>query len=542
VPLFVEELTRSMLEGGESGDWRELPTTLRDSLTARLSRLGTAKEVAQLASVIGRAFSLRLLAAVAAHPVDTLERELRKLVQSGLVHRRGFGAQTRYSFKHALIRDAAYDSLLRRERQQIHLRIAAAMEDGRHAGDAAQSEEIAHHYFAGEQYAKAYEGWLEAGQLAMGRSAHAEAIGHLQHGLDALNAMPASADRDRLEIGLRSLLSMSLGMIRGLSAPEVEAVNERMLILTGQLGDAVPLGIYFGLWNFYASRGKLQRALELAHQRLALAESAGDDESRFIGLYTAAAADLFLGHLAQARDGFERLLAIYPKEGLANPALAYDIGVLSQSLLADTLWLLGHGEEATRVADETIATARRFSPFTQSVALVNRMVLATSMGDIATSRQRAQELIALSSEHGYQYWVVFWRISLALTGISAASADAEIERALQEAASAIDLMRTAYGSNLQCSRYLGWTVAACLDHGRHEMARRLLDEAVEVTAGEGERYWVSELHRLRARLLRAEGAPEDQVAQALDAALDVARTQGAKTFEQRALDDLANAR
>ena len=197
VPLFVEELTRSMLEGGESGDWRELPTTLRDSLTARLARLGTAKEVAQLASVIGRAFSLKLLAAVAAHPVDTLERELRKLVQSGLVHRRGFGAQTRYSFKHALVRDAAYDSLLRRERQQIHLRIAAAMEDGRQAGDVAQSEEVAHHYFAGEQYAKAFERWLEAGQLAMGRSAHAEAIGHLQHGLEALNAMPASADRDR---------------------------------------------------------------------------------------------------------------------------------------------------------------------------------------------------------------------------------------------------------------------------------------------------------------------------------------------------------
>ena len=401
VPLFVEELTRSMLEGGESGDWRELPTTLRDSLTARLSRLGTAKEVAQLASVIGRAFSLKLLAAIAAHSVDTLERELRKLVQSGLVHRRGFGVQTRYSFKHALVRDAAYDSLLRRERQQIHLRIAAAMEDGRHAGDAAQSEEVAHHYFAGEQYAKAFERWLEAGQLAMGRSAHAEAIAHLQHGLEALNATPASADRDRLEIGLRSLLSMSLGVIRGLSAPEVEAVHERMLILTGQLGD-VPLGIYFGLWNFYASRGRLQRARDLGQQRLALGEAAGDDESRLVGLYTTAAADAFLGHLAQARDGFERLLAGYPKEGLANPALAYDIGAVGQSLLGDTLWLLGRPEEATRLADEAIAQARRCSPFTQSVALVNRMILATSMRDVATSRQRAQELIALSSEHSYQ--------------------------------------------------------------------------------------------------------------------------------------------
>ena len=134
-----------------------------------------------------------------------------------------------------------------------------------------------------------------------------------------------------------------------------------------------------------------------------------------------------------------------------------------------------------------------------------------------------------------------WRISLALTGISAASADAEIDRALQEAASAIELMRTAYGSNLQCSRFLGWTASACLDHGRLELARRLLDEAVQVTAGEGERYWVSELHRLRARLLRAEGAPDDEIARAFDAALDVARTQGAKTFEQRALDDQADA-
>jgi ATP/maltotriose-dependent transcriptional regulator MalT len=152
----------------------------------------------------------------------------------------------------------------------------------------------------------------------------------------------------------------------------------------------------------------------------------------------------------------------------------------------------------------------------------------------------AQELIALSSEHSYQYWVVHWRISLALTGISAASADAEIDGALQEAASAIELMRTAYGSNLQNSRYLGWTASACLDHGRLELARRLLDEAVEVTAGEGEQYWVSELHRLRARLLRAEGGPDGEIARALDAALDVARTQGAKTFEQRALDDLAS--
>ena len=428
VPLFVEELTRSALEAGDSGEWRELPATLRDSLTARLGRLGTAKEVAQLASVIGRAFPLKLLAAVASHSVDTLERELRRLVQSGLVHRRGFGAQTRYSFKHALVRDAAYDSLLRRERQQIHLRIATAMDEEKRAGgEGAQSEEIAHHYMAGEQYDRAFECWLEAGRLAIGRSAHTEAIGHFQRGLQALEAQPASEDRDHREISLRSVLAVSLGVIRGQSAPEVEAVYERILTLTGQVGN-VPHEIYFGLWNFYASRGKLLQARDLGQQRLAYGEASGDAESRILGLYTSAAADLFLGNLEQARDGFERLLSIYPREGLANQAIAYDIGIVALSLLGDTLWLLGLPDRAMQKADEAIELGRRFSPFTQSVALVDRMILATSMRDAATSRQRAQELIALSSEHSYQYWTVHWGISLALTGISPSSPPAEIDR------------------------------------------------------------------------------------------------------------------
>ena len=168
------------------------------------------------------------------HNEETLESELRRLVQSGLVHRRGFGAQTRYAFKHALIRDAAYDSLLRRERQLIHLRIATAMDEDKRAGSkAAQSEEIAHHYMAGEQHDRAFECWLEAGQLAIGRSAYAEAIGHFQHALQALEAQPPSPDRDRREISLRSVLAVSLGVIRGQSSPEVEAVYDRILTLTG---------------------------------------------------------------------------------------------------------------------------------------------------------------------------------------------------------------------------------------------------------------------------------------------------------------------
>ena len=532
VPLFVEELTRAVLEGGESGGWGDLPTTLRDSLTARLGRLGTAKEVAQLASVIGRAFPLTLLAAVASHDEDTLERELRKLTQSGLVHRRGFGAQTRYSFKHALVRDAAYDSLLRRERQQVHLRIAAAMEEERRAaGEGAQSEEIAFHCMAGEQYDRAFEYWLEAGQLAMGRSAHAEAIGHLQHGLAALEAQPPSAERDLRELSLRSALAVSLGIIRGLPAPEVEAVYERILELTGQLGK-VPQQVYFGLWNFYMSRGRLLRAREMAQQRLAYGEATGDAASLYMGLYTSASTDQYLGNAAGARDGFERLLSVYPREGLADQAVAYDIGVVSASLLGDVLWHLGQPDTAMHKADVAIESARRFSPFTLSVALVIRVILASSMRDFATCRRRAEELIALSAEHSYQYWTVFWQISLALAGLTPASSAAEIDRALDDASTAIATMRTAYGSNLQCSRFLAWTIAACLEHGRLQPARPLLEQALSLT--EEEHYWESELLRLQALLLRAEGGAAEGAERCLLRALDVARAQGARIFELRA--------
>ena len=534
VPLFVEELTRSVLESGTSGDWHELPTTLRDSLTTRLGRLGTAKEVAQLASVIGRGFTMPLLAAVASHPPDQLDRELRQLVQSGLVHRRGFGAQARYAFKHALVRDAAYDSLLRRERQQIHLRIADALEEQKRAGsDEVLGEVIAHHYMAGEQYGRAFDCWLGAGQLAMARSAHAEAIGHLQKALEALEAQPASADRDRREIGVRSALAMSLGIVRGLSSPAVEATQERLLALVGQVGD-VPHEIYFGLWNFLASRGKLQQARELSLQRLDYGRSHGDLDARLLGTYTLAASDLFLGRYPEARDGFDQLLDIYPAEGLGTAAIAYDIGAVAQSLLGDVLWVLGSPGAGMRASEAAIERGRRCSPFTTSVALVDRMALAVSMGDIEVGKARADQLIALSTEHGYQYWTVFWTLGLALVGLSSSPSEAQVDALIEEAAMSVTVMRTAYGSNLQCSRYLAWVIEACLAHGRTARARALHAEAVQLTGDHGERYWEAELRRLDALVRHAEGADASDVEQILHEAIAIARDQGAIAFELRA--------
>jgi class 3 adenylate cyclase/tetratricopeptide (TPR) repeat protein len=539
VPLYVEELTRAALDSGAS-EPRELPATLRDSLTARLGRLGPAKEIAQLASVIGRTFSLRLLAAIAAHDTSTLEHELRHLVQSGLVHRRGFGAQARYAFKHALVRDAAYESLLRRERQLIHLRIALAMEEARAAGlDSAESEEIAYHYMAGEQYARAFERWVEAGQRALGRFAHVEAIGHFERALQALDAHPESPSRDRQEITVRSLLAMSLQVIRGQSAPEVEAVFDRIFALRGHIGD-VPAPIYFALWNFYAQRGRLLEARELAEERLQTAVATGDELSRVLGLYTSAAIDQYLGRFAQARAGFEQVVAVSPEDGVGSPALAYDVGVVSMALLGDMLWHLGRPDQARAMADRAIARSQRFSPFTQSVALVIRIILSTSMRDAATTKSRAGELIALSEQHSFQYWTVHWRITLALARIDGDPAPVEVDAAIEEAASAITMMRTAYSSNLQGSRFLSWVIQACVDHGRFGFGRRLLEEALQIVESDEERYTESDLRRLEARIAQAEGTGSADVERRLERALELARAHGARMFELRAAVDLAS--
>lgn len=538
VPLFVEELTRTVLESGDSGQGRELPTTLRDSLTARLGRLGTAREVAQLASVIGRSFTMPLLAAVCPHPADQLDRELRQLLQSGLVHRRGFGAHARYAFKHALVRDAAYDSLLRRERQHLHLRIADALDVQRRAGsDDVPGEVLAHHYTAAEQFELAFRCWLDAGLTAMGRSAHAEAIGHLEQALAALEKLPASSARDEREIGVRTALATSLGVIRGLSSPELVAAYDRLLALTGQLGD-VPHEVFFGLWNLYASRGQLTQARELSRQRLAYGEDKGDSDATLLGIYTGAAADLFLGRFQAARDGFEHLLAIYPAEGLATRTIAYDIGAVGESLLGDVLWALGSPDEGARASENAIVRGRACSPFTESVALVDRMTLAISMRDRDTARERTAALIALSEQHGYQYWIVFWQIGLAIIGLTDHTPDGEVDAAIDKAATAIATMRTAYGSNLQCTRYLAWVVEACLDHGRLTRAAALLDDALQLTGEDGERYWLAELLRLQARLRQAEGAAPAEVERLIREAIAVARDQQSTTFELRAADAL----
>jgi predicted ATPase len=285
VPLFVEELTKTVLESGlltDAGDRYELsgplsplaiPTTLHDSLMARLDRLAPVKEVAQIGAVIGREFSHELLAAVAPMSDNEVGDALEQLVQSELVFRRGVPPEARYSFKHALVQDAAYQSLLRSRRQQLHARIAEALEQ--QLPDAADvgPEVLARHLTDAGLPDRAIPYWRRAGELAAGRSANVEAIAHLSRGLELIGALPSTPDHLREELGFRLAIGGPLIASKGYAGPDVQRTYSRASALCDQLGRSAELfSVLRGLWNCYFVRGELRQADDLSERLVMLAE------------------------------------------------------------------------------------------------------------------------------------------------------------------------------------------------------------------------------------------------------------------------------
>jgi predicted ATPase len=285
IPLFVEELTKTVLESGllaDAGDRYELsgslpplaiPTTLHDSLIARLDRLGAVKEVAQIGAVIGRGFSHELVAAVADRSGADLDAALNQLVGSELVFRRGTPPEATYSFKHALVQDAAYQSLLKSKRQELHARIAHSLEQ--HLPEAGEigPEVLAHHLTDAGLAERAIPYWRRAGELAAGRSANLEAIAHLTKGLELVGTLSATPERLDEELALRLAIGGPLIASEGIATPEVERTYSRASALCEQLGRSAELfPVLRGLWNCYFVRGELQRAHDLAVRLVALAE------------------------------------------------------------------------------------------------------------------------------------------------------------------------------------------------------------------------------------------------------------------------------
>ena len=336
VPLFVEELTKTVLESGllrDQGDHYELdgplpplaiPATLQDSLMARLDRLAPIKEVAQVGAAIGRQFSYELLAAVASLPDDRLQDALAQLAEVELVFRRGTPPQASYSFKHALVRDAAYASLLRSKRQQLHARIARALEERFPETVEAKPELLARHCTEAGLAEQAIDYWHRAGQRALARSAMAEAAAQLTKGLEVLAGLPDGPERRRRELGLQLVLGPALIAAKGVAAPGTGRTYARACELCRELGDVPELfPALYGRAVVHLQRGELAAALGVAHELLRLAEERGDAAARVTGYRMIGSALSQLGRPVESRDHLETALALYDPVRDRTSALVY---------------------------------------------------------------------------------------------------------------------------------------------------------------------------------------------------------------------------
>ena len=564
VPLYLEELTKLVSEQGliRRGNERldparprpalAIPATLADSLTARLDRLTDAKGVAQLGAAIGRQFSYGLLAAVAktTASVDTqaLRHNLARLVDAGLLFVEHNARGETYTFKHALIQDAAYGSLLRTTRLQYHRHIAQALTE--HFPDTVETapELLAHHYTQASMTAEAVPRWLDAGQRALRASANPEAIVHLTTGLDLLANLPAGPERAGVELQFRLALGPAYMAIRGYAAPEVEACYQRARELRRELGDTpgdTPQGgpALHGLWSNHIVRAQHTSALALGEQVLRLGAATNDDGLLLQGNKDVGWSHFFLGEPEQAREHLERVLALYDPERHSSHAFIYgdDPAISARSNLAQALWLLGHVDQSLRYSEENLAILRLINhPYSLAFGLDLAAVVRQYRRDTPATRALVDEALALSEAHGH---VFIGAMASILKGWALAQ-EGDLAEGIAQMRHGL-AAHVATGAELARPYWLCLITEACLESGAAREGLALLDEAEAAVQQTDERYWEAEIHRLRGQLLLA--AASDPAAPAVvrsaeecyRRALDVARRQGARSLELRAAVSLS---
>ena len=561
VPLFVEELTKMVLESGllrERKNRYELagplaplaiPSTLQDSLMARLDRLATVKETAQLGATLGREFSYELLQAVSLQDEATLRRELAQLVDAELVYQRGVPPHIKYIFKHALIQGTAYQSLLKSKRQHYHQRIAQVLEERFPETGEVQPELLAHHYTQAGMSREALRYWQRAGQLAIERSANREAIAHLNKGLEVLRTLPDTPERGEQEIGLQIALGVPLIATRGYGAPEVEEVYTRAREVSRGIGETPRLfPVLRGLWNCYLLRARLQTAYELGEQLLTLAQKQ-QDSALLVGAYRVLGSTLFFqGELASGQKYVEEGIALYDHEQHSSLAFLYgaDPGVVCRLYLAWLLWFRGYPDQALNGIYDALNLARELRhPFTLAFALSVSAMGHQFRRDREAVQELAEEAIVLCSEQRIAQW-------LALGNIQGGWVLSERGRG-EEGVARIQQGLAAWegtGADLVRPYYLSLLAEAYGKVGKVEEGLPLLGEALAAVGRNGERWWEAELYRLKGELLVRQGveevqSPQSKVQQLPEAegslrhAIEIARRQGAKSLELRAVMSLS---
>jgi class 3 adenylate cyclase/predicted ATPase len=551
VPLFVEELTKAVLETGSLNDEGNgyaltgpppplaIPATLQDSLAARLDRLALAKEVAQVGAAIGREFSHELLAAVVPLDGAKLRAALDRVVASDLVFRRGEPPGATYVFKHALVQDAAYQSLLRSKRQRLHARIAAVLEERFPSVAETQPEVLAHHLSEAGADESAIACWQRASRLALARSAEVEAVAQLRRALQQLERLPPTPHREEIEFELQASLGRALSSVRGFTAPETGRAFER----AAELGRRRRMGaklfpVLWGQYIFHHAGGRLAAGNRIAWEFLRLAERQEDSGQLLAAERAVGNSEFNLGRFTSARRHLERALDLYDPARHRELALdyAYDQRVVARDLLTGSLFALGYPEQAGAQIRQAVAEAE---------ALNHRASLAHALSfhcffhlwcdDAPTVLASATTVRRLANAQALPFWLgkatVLMGWAIGREGSPEAGA-AEIRRGL-DAFQAI-------GTRVFRPYFVALLAETEARAGRYDEASARLTEALREVEETGDRWCDAELHRLQAELtLRPDCGASAAAQAALQTAIQIAKAQEARMWELRATTRLA---
>jgi class 3 adenylate cyclase/predicted ATPase len=559
IPLFIEELTKTMVESGALSDTDdhstttqpqaapEIPVTLRGSLLARLDRLGSAREVAQIGAALGRRFSYQLIAAVAGIPQQQLDHALARLVNAELIWRRGSPPDAEYTFKHALVQDAAYSTLPRDSRRILHTRIAETFDKKFSDITEGQPELLAFHYTEAGLIEKASRQWSKAGQLSLTRSALKEAEAQLIRALGQMEALPSTQALRREQIKAQIALANALMHTKGYAAPETKASLDKARLLVERaeaLGESPedPLllfSVLHGFWvaNHVAFNGDVIRGL--ATDFMALAEKQGTAFPLVLGHRVMGTSLLFLGDIAKGRAHLDRAMSLY------DPAEHRPLGtrfgqeggvaILSNRPLA--LWLLGYPEAAVKEADDALKYARDIGQTASSLYAATRIAwLHLVIGNYTVAAAQIQELMRMAGGMEDSYWTAAGTMLqgclFALTGNGSTG--------IQMISSGIAASRLQGSNLLRMPWYLSCMARAHVELDQLDEAWRSIGDAITAMEATKETWQKSEVYRIAGDLALLSSRPDPVKAQAhFDRALTVAREQKAKSWELRAAMRLA---
>ncbi|RZI86655.1 MAG: adenylate cyclase [Rubrivivax sp.] len=542
VPLFIEELTKSILEApsepGQAGQRVAVPTTLRDSLMARLDRVPAAKEIAQIGSVLGREFSHELVEALSSMTRGELEAALAALTQSGLATRQAGHQGLVYTFKHALVQDAAYDSLLKPRREALHAAIVQVVEARFPALQSSEPEMLARHASAAGQPARAIPYWRRASEQALQRLSLQEATAYLDAGLVATSALPASSERDQTEMQLRASLGTVHMLGKGWAAPEVEAAYARATQLADAT-DKVEESIWplWGLCVFHLVRGEITKGEAISRRMMSVARQSNSRSAWLVANMLETQVCLYTGRFAEVAPHWQQVELRYsdPKDRALIALYSTDIKLATMVHAAHAHWIGGDTAQAMALSAEQERIAASLNhPYSVAWSFTWGSTCHLYADDVEGMLSRATQGLAIADQHGFAY------ISGIATMIQGwcwtrQGALADGIARMQRGLSAFK----ATGAGIVVPFFQTLLAQALGEAGRHEEGLALLDDTQALTERGGERWHEAEMHRVRGQLLASRPVPDLVQAEAcVRQALATAQAQQAGSWARRAQADL----